>query len=241
MMNKSFCRPCRIWYNVTDETTCDLCKNCYAAQFKELEKKLLGVCGSQVTFQPDEYVGRQLAEGRFFHDFPVSRQIKNIPHWPSECHHNASVGWFNNYKRGCEIVTGWAYRGEIDGTGIWGSHSFNLMKGKKIAESQFIRELYFGKVLNFEESVEFFYWNFTPPDYLEKDQKIYDSLKEFSAKKEADLGLDREFLTTKDQSLAVPRSSMGFRIFDEEHQIIRTVEELHSPKRGKIHTAGSSK
>ena len=120
-------------------------------RFPELEAKLLSIGGTQVVaLGPEPYLDILLERGRVF-------ERKGRKRFRSELHRrrqNAALQYVNHHALGYggnrEIVTGYG----LDGNGLWHQYSW-LWNGSRVLETNFRPVLYFGVVLNPEESKAF--------------------------------------------------------------------------------------
>ena len=119
----------------------------------KLKNKLLYFGGDNVELglDTDEELGRMLNDGVLFHV-----DVVNLRGRFGQCHRNVA----DKYKRfssgGFKIVTGYAL-----GNGIWFQHSWGLGSTGKIMETTGNKyDMYYGYVLNQEESHEFCFSNY---------------------------------------------------------------------------------
>lgn len=99
--------------------------------------------------EPDLY--KILARGQLWY----GNRIDFVEGLPCECHRNVSYLWVEN-KAFLLIATGYA----LSDDGMWRQHSWAINPiTKKVIETTKDRLLYFGYVLDLEESERFFYEN----------------------------------------------------------------------------------
>ena len=120
----------------------------------KLKSKLLSFGGENVKLglDTDEELDRMLNDGVLFNVDVVNLKARGF----GQCHRNVA----DKYKRfsfgGFKIVTGYALSGE----GTWFQHSWGLGSTGKIMETTSNKyDMYYGYVLNEEESDEFCFNN----------------------------------------------------------------------------------
>lgn len=125
-------------------------------KFKLLKEKLLSLGGNNVKETYEEDVDKLLSNGILF-----DGKSKLVKMRQSNCHTNCAI-FYQNYskehsKEAIKIVTGWAL--STDQT--WYQHSWlYLTKNKIIIETTLKRIMYFGFILNDEETSEFCFNNY---------------------------------------------------------------------------------
>lgn len=118
-------------------------------EFNDLRKKLLSMGGRMVAGNFEEALLETLTRGEVF----SPRKVKLVKMIPCRCHANAGVFWKNysdeNGFDNVKIVTGWC----LSEDGIWRQHSFIYQPmDNVIIETTIKRKIYFGYVLDLDES-----------------------------------------------------------------------------------------
>jgi len=119
----------------------------------KLKNKLLYFGGDNVELglDTDEELGRMLNDGVLFHV-----DVVNLRGRFGQCHRNVADKYKRFSSSGFKIVTGYAL-----GNGIWFQHSWGLGSTGKIMETTGNKyDMYYGYVLNQEESHEFCFSNY---------------------------------------------------------------------------------
>lgn len=118
----------------------------------KLRKRLLALGGEEVDFTSGSDLYTELLLERGFATEP--KRVDRIPGRRRRCHWNSAVAYLDTYPR-CEpyrIVTGWA----LGNNGLWYRHSWVLdVDGDQICESTFKACIYYGVMLNKDESKDF--------------------------------------------------------------------------------------
>jgi hypothetical protein len=118
----------------------------------ELESILLSLGGDRVKFglDTDEELDRMIGDGKLF-----NVEIVNIKGVSGQCHRNVADRYERFKGGGFKIVSGYALS-----DGNWFQHSWGLGPTGKIIETTGNKyDLYWGYILNSEESEEFCFNN----------------------------------------------------------------------------------
>ncbi len=117
-------------------------------QYNQFKDGLLAVAGEAVCLHFEEDLMNLLERGKFFRGHNSVYE----PMEPNRCHSNASILWskYNNVN----IATGYA----LTKDGMWRQHSWCIIPSEndRVIETTMKRVLYFGYVLNDEESEQFY-------------------------------------------------------------------------------------
>jgi hypothetical protein len=127
--------------------------------FKDLEKILLDEAGEKVTERLEEDLVDLIKHGDFFELEDYEYEV--VPMRQSQCHANSATFYSNfvddtnNSEDEIAICTGWALS-----NGMWVQHSWiYLLFDDIIIETTEPRDLYYGIILNREDTNEFLYNN----------------------------------------------------------------------------------
>lgn len=124
------------------------------AQYNQLKDVMLQVAGEAVCLHFEEDLMNLLERGQFFRGHnSISERME-----PNRCHSNASILW--SKYRNVSIATVYA----LTKDGMWRQHSWGIIQSfgivqpgnNQVIETTMKRALYFGYVLNDEESEKFY-------------------------------------------------------------------------------------
>ncbi len=120
--------------------------------FDELKEILLGIGGKDVNTKYEDDLEKLLKYGKVMTNInPAPLKMQR-----SLCHRNSAIAYEyfkkKSNKSKIRIATGWALS-----KGIWDQHSwlFDEKKQQVIETTSLLREVYFGFILNNDESIDF--------------------------------------------------------------------------------------
>lgn len=134
----------------------DLCS--FNPNVKLLENKILSVGGDVVVLmnEDESEIHRIINRGQII----KSKGSILKKGQPSQCHSNSANLWEAN-KDKLFIVTGYALSLDDDGLEVWRCHTWCIFKDtQKVVETTVKRKLYFGYILNEDESEKFLWDNY---------------------------------------------------------------------------------
>lgn len=126
-------------------------------ELKTLNEKLLSFGGDMVCFSgTEEDLDKILSRGLLLQGL----RSKLMKGRNSQCHSNSSRLWSVN-KEKVKIVTGYALSKDEDGLRVWRCHTWAIENStNRLIETTIRRKLYFGYILDEDESHEFYYMNY---------------------------------------------------------------------------------
>jgi hypothetical protein len=122
-----------------------------SAKLLRLQKILLKAAGEVLVIFPfgDPGIDRVLSRGLFF-----EKTFKKIRGDPGHCHGNAARQWYEHRNK-YRIVEGYA----LFEDGLWRQHTWLIDNKDNAIETTFPRQLYFGAILDEQETLEFAFAN----------------------------------------------------------------------------------